>query len=92
MKWPTFVVISMVSLIRLKRTCQQKNITPVNGIAIHYMKEMGPKVGSFASFCHHRLMTVSVHMHAYRYPFFESGMKPGLRMIALCRKNRVKID
>ena len=50
---------------------------------------MVPKVGCFAGFCHHCLMTMSVHTHAYHYPLVESGMKIGLRAIALCRKDRV---
>ena len=39
---------------------------------------MGSKVGCFAVFCHRRLMTMSVHMHVYHYPLFESGTKAGL--------------
>ena len=39
---------------------------------------MAPEVNHFAGFCHHRLVTTSVHMHAYRYPLFESGIKTGL--------------
>ena len=50
------------------------------------MHEMAPKVYCFAGFCHHCLVTTSVHMHVYRYPLFESGIKTGLRIIALCRK------
>ena len=34
-------------------------------------KETGPKGGCFASFCHHRLMTMSAHMHAYHYPLVD---------------------
>ena len=58
----------------------------------HVIKEMGPKVICFAGFCHHRLMTVNAHMHMYRYPLFESGMKTGLRTIALCRKDGVLLS
>ena len=29
-------------------------------------------------FCHHRLVTMSAHTHAYRHPLFESVMKTGL--------------
>ena len=36
---------------------------------------MGSKVGCFAGFCHHYLTTMSVHMHVYHYPLFESGTK-----------------
>ena len=50
------------------------------------MKETDPKV---ADFCHHCSMTMSAHMHAYCFTLFESGTKTGLRMIALCRKDRV---
>ena len=39
---------------------------------------MAPKVNHFAGYCHHRLVTTSAHMHAYRYPSFESGMKTAL--------------
>ena len=39
---------------------------------------MAPEVNRFAGFCHHRLVTTSAHMHAYRYPLFESGIKTGL--------------
>ena len=56
------------------------------------MKETGPKVGCFAGFCHHRLMTMSAHIHAYHCPLVESGMKTGLRAIALCRKDRVLLS
>ena len=52
----------------------------------HVIKEIVPKVGCFAGFYHHRFMTMSAHTHAYRYPLFESGMKTGMRMIALCKK------
>ena len=50
---------------------------------------MGPKVGCFAGFCHHRLMTVSMHIHMYCYPLFKSGMKTGLRMIV--EKDKITI-
>ena len=53
---------------------------------------MGPKVGCFAGFCHHRLMTMSAQTHAYHYPLFESGTKTGLRAIVLCRKDRVLLS
>ena len=53
---------------------------------------MGPKVGYFAGFCHHRLTTMSVHTHAYRYPLVASGTKTDLRAIALCRKDRVLLS
>ena len=56
------------------------------------MKETGPKVGGFVGFCDHHLMTMSVHVHAYCYPLFESGMKTGLRMSTLCRKDRVLLS
>ena len=36
---------------------------------------MAPKVNCFAGFCHHLLATTNVHMHAYCYSLFESGMK-----------------
>ena len=45
---------------------------------------MGLKVGCFAGFCLHRLMTMSAHTHAYCYPLLESGIKTDLRMTALC--------
>ena len=35
-KWPTRVVISLVSLTRRKRTCQQRNVILLNGITIQY--------------------------------------------------------
>ena len=57
-----------------------------------YKKETGPKVGCFAGFCHHRLMAMSSHTHAYRYPLVESGTKIGLRAIALRRKDRVLLS
>ena len=34
---------------------------------------MTSKVGCLVSFCHHCLLTTSVHMHAYCYPLIESG-------------------
>ena len=39
------------------------------------INKIAPKVGYFAGFCHHHLATMSVHMHVYHYPLFESGMK-----------------
>ena len=53
---------------------------------------MGLKVGCFAGFCHHRLTTMGVHMHACHYPLFEGEMKTGLRTITLCRKDRVLLS
>ena len=50
-------------------------------------KQNGPKVNCLAGFCHHRLVTTSVHMHAYCYTLYESGLKTGLWTIALCRKD-----
>ena len=46
----------------------------------------------FAGFYHHCLMTMSVHMHAYHYPLFESGTKTSYRTIALCKKDRVLLS
>jgi len=48
---------------------------------------MGLTVGCLAGFYHHCVTTMSMHMHAYRYPLYESGTKAGLCMIALCRKD-----
>ena len=53
----------------------------------HVTKETGPKVGCFAGFCHHCLVTTSAHMHVYSNPLFESGMKTGLLTFALRRKD-----
>ena len=50
---------------------------------------MSLKVGCFAGFCHHRLTTMRLHMHAYPYPLVQSGTNTGLRAIALYRKDRV---
>ena len=58
----------------------------------HVIKETGPKVSYFAGFWYHPLMTMSAQAHAYRYPLFESGMKTGLRVIAVCRKDRVLLS
>ena len=58
----------------------------------HVIKETGRKVGCFAGFCHHRLMAMNVHTHVYHYPLVESGMKTGLRVIALCRKDGVLLS
>ena len=55
-------------------------------------KRNGRKVGCFAGFCHHRLTAMSAYMHAYRYPLVESGIKTGLRAIALCRKDRALLS
>ena len=55
------------------------------------MLEMGPKVGSFAGFCHHCLATTSVHIHAYHYPLLESGMKTGLWTIPLYEKDIARL-
>ena len=35
-KQPTRVVISLVPLTHLKKTCQQKNVILLNGITVHY--------------------------------------------------------
>ena len=56
------------------------------------MKEKRPKVGCFAGFCHHRLTTMGAHTHVYHYSLFESGMKTGLRTIALWRKDKSTIE
>ena len=51
---------------------------PINGVAIQYktvINKMAPKVGCFACFHHHRLVTMSVHTHAHHYPLFESETK-----------------
>ena len=41
-------------------------------------KETDSKVDCFTDLCHHCLVTMSAHMHAYHYSLFESGMKIGL--------------
>ena len=56
------------------------------GLLKHAIKETGPKVDCFAGFCHHHLTTMSAQTHAYHYSLFESRMKTGFKMIALCRK------
>ena len=76
----------VVSLTHLNKTCHQKNVIATDewdcySIYKHVMKETGSKVGCFAGFYHHHLMTMSTHTHAYPYPLFEGG---GLRMITLC--------
>ena len=53
---------------------------------------MGPKIGCFAGFCYYHLTAMSAHTHAYRYPLVESGTKTGLRVIALCRKDRILLS
>ena len=53
---------------------------------------MNQKISYFAGFCHHRLTTMSVHMHVYHYPLIESETKTGLRTINLCRKDRVLLN
>ena len=55
-------------------------------------KEISPKVGCFAGFCHHYLMTMSVLKHVYHYPLLESGMQTGLKMITLYRKYTVPLS
>ena len=45
-----------------------------------WYKRNGPKSWFFASLCHHRLATTSVHTHAHRYPLFKSRMKTGLHV------------
>ena len=56
------------------------------------IKETDPKVGCFAGFCDRNLTTISVYVHACRYPLLESGTKTGLKTIALCRKDRVLLS
>ena len=51
------------------------------------MEETGLKVSRLAGFFLHHLMTMSVCMHLYRYPLFESGTKTGLWIIALLGKH-----
>ena len=49
----------------LENTCSQKNVIAVNGIAIQYkhiILEADTKVGCFARFCHHHLMTMSLRI------------------------------
>ena len=58
----------------------------------HVIKEIGLKVGCLVGFCHHRLTTMSAHTHAYRYTLVESGMKIGLRAIALRKKDIVLLS
>ena len=41
-------------------------------------KRNGPKGWLFAGFCHHHLVTMSVHTHAHCPSLFESGTKTGL--------------
>ena len=43
----------------------------------HVIKETGSKAGYLAGFWHHCAMTMSVRMHAYNYPLFESGSRTG---------------
>ena len=43
-KWASRVVIWLVSLTHLKKTCQQKNIIPMNWIAIQYRTEQAQKL------------------------------------------------
>ena len=63
----------LLQLSRLKL----KNVILMNGIANQYKNyvtnEMVPKVGCFAGFCHHHLVTMSAHTHVYRRPLFESA-------------------
>ena len=44
----------------------------------HFTKETDPKVGCFAGFCHHCLVTMGTHTYVYHYPLFKSGIKTGL--------------
>ena len=76
------MIVLLVALTHLKKTCQQKNITPMNRIAIqlydHVISEMEPKVDCSAGFCYHRVVTMNAYYtHTYRYPLFENGMKTG---------------
>ena len=48
----TVLVISLIS------STQMKNVILMNRIANHITKEICSKVGSFAGFCHHCLVTV----------------------------------
>ena len=50
---------------------------------------MGPKVGYFAGFRHHRLVTMCAFMHVYRYLLFESEMKTGFeQLLYACKKDK----
>ena len=98
------VVISLVSLTHLKKTCQRKKRYTVEWDYLLFtidkcykrFKRNRPGSWLFCWFLYHRLTAMSAHAHAYRYPLVESRTKSrtkrGLRAIALCRKNRVLLS
>ena len=57
----------------------------------YFKRKMSSKVGCFAGFYHHRLVTIIAHTYACCYLLFESETKTGSRTIALCRKDRVQL-
>ena len=63
----------------------------MNGIASQ-CRMFGPKVGCFAGFCHHSLMTMNAQMLLYCYPLLENATKTGFRMMASCRKDKVLLS
>ena len=67
--------VLLVALTRLKKLTNRKRYTDEYDC---YPIQMAPQVNHFAGFCHHHLVNTSVHMHAYCYPLFESGMKTAL--------------
>ena len=72
------VVVSLVALTHLEKIVNRKVLYQWIGLLSNVINEMATKVHCFASFCHHRLVTMIVHKHAYHYSLFESGMKTGL--------------
>ena len=89
-KRPTRVVISLVSLIRLKKPCQQKNVLLLNGISIHHRnKRNGPESWLFCWFLSPSFDNLEC---AYACVLLSFGTKTGLRAIALYRKDRVLLS
>ena len=52
-------------------------------------KRNGWKVGCLSGFCHHCLVIMSIHTHAYCYHLFESGMKIGCEQSLYVKDLRV---
>ena len=92
LQWWFVLLVLIICFIRI--SCQYKMVCQWIGMLtnIKYaIKRTGSKVGCFVGFYHHYLVTMSVHIHVYRYPFFESGMRKGLQTINLNRKDLILV-
>jgi len=73
-----------LSYIRILFLVSLLFVTVINPYSVFFnflnivVSEMGLKVGCFAGFYHHHVITTTMHTHVYHYPLYESGTKTGL--------------